>query len=225
MNKDCFELQNSLSQVLCHGAKRCIVPCLLSLVFFLWSKKLNFAQKLLDQVLQIHDKTFEIFIQKDELLTEVLSIAEQLNSDYAGKEVVFVAILNGAFMFASDLMKKVNLPCEISFVKVSSYQGTHTTGRVDEVIGLNTSIKGKHVILLEDIVDTGITIDKVYSLLSSQAPASIEVAALLYKPEAFKGKHIPKYIGFSIPNRFVVGYGLDYNEHGRNTEHLYQLKD
>jgi hypoxanthine phosphoribosyltransferase len=176
-------------------------------------------------VLQIHDKTFEIFIAKDEILAEVNSLADQINTDYAGKEVVFVAILNGAFMFAADLMKKIHLPSEISFVKVSSYHGTNTTGRVDEVIGLNTKITNKHVVLIEDIVDTGITMDKVYSLLNVEKPASIEIISLLYKPEAFKGKHVPKYIGFSIPNKFVLGYGLDYNEHGRNTEDLYQLKD
>ena len=176
-------------------------------------------------MLQIHDKTFEIFIAKDEIQAEVKSLADQINTDYAGKEVVFVAILNGAFMFAADLMKTIHLPSEISFVKVSSYQGTNTTGRVDEVIGLNTKITNKHVILIEDIVDTGITMDKVYSLLNVEKPASIEIISLLYKPEAFKGKHVPKYIGFSIPNKFVLGYGLDYNEHGRNTEDLYQLKD
>ncbi len=176
-------------------------------------------------MLQIHDKTFEIFIGKEEIQAEVKSLADQINTDYFEKEVVFVAILNGAFMFAADLMKKVNLPCEISFVKVSSYHGTNTTGRVDEVIGLNTKIAGKHVVLIEDIVDTGITMDKVYSLLNVEKPASIEIVSLLYKPEAFKGKHVPKYVGFSIPNKFVLGYGLDYNEHGRNTEDLYQLKD
>lgn len=129
-------------------------------------------------------------------------------------------------MFAADLMKTISLPCEISFIKVSSYQGNmNTTGRVDEVIGLNTDISGKHVVLIEDIVDTGITMDKVYTLLNVEKPASIEIVSLLYKPEAFKGKHVPKYVGFSIPNKFVLGYGLDYNEHGRNTEDLYQLKD
>ena len=176
-------------------------------------------------MLQIHDKKFEIFIGKEEIQAEVKSLANQINSDYSGKEVVFVAILNGAFMFAADLMKSVDLPCEISFIKVSSYHGTHTTGRVDEVIGLNTNISGKHVVLIEDIVDTGITMDKVYTLLNVEKPASIEIVSLLYKPEAFKGKHVPKYVGFSIPNKFVLGYGLDYNEHGRNTEDLYQLKD
>jgi hypoxanthine phosphoribosyltransferase len=178
----------------------------------------------MNEVLQIHDKTFEIFIRSEEIQTEIASIAQAINGEYHGKEVVFIAILNGAFMFAADLLKKVGIPCEVSFVKVSSYQGMNTSGRVDEVIGLNTSIKDKHVIILEDIVDTGITIDKVMTLLSAEKPASIKITTLLYKPEAFKGKHKPDFVGFSIPNSFVVGYGLDYNEHGRNTEHIYQLK-
>jgi hypoxanthine phosphoribosyltransferase len=177
-----------------------------------------------DEVLQIHDKTFEIFIRGEEIQQEIATIAENINQEYAGKDVIFIAILNGAFMFTADLMKRVTLPCEISFVKVSSYQGMNTSGRVDEVIGLNTSIKNKHVIILEDIVDTGITMDKVFTLLSAEHPASIKITTLLYKPEAFKGKHVPDFVGFSIPNSFVVGYGLDYNEHGRNTEHIYQLK-
>lgn len=175
-------------------------------------------------MLQIHDKTFEVFIRGEEIQKEILTLANTLNQEYAGKEVIFISILNGSFMFTADLMKRVTIPCEISFIKVSSYQGMNTSGRVDEVIGLNTSIKNKHVIILEDIVDTGITMDKVMTLLSAEHPASIKITTLLYKPEAFKGKHKPDFVGFSIPNSFVVGYGLDYNEHGRNTEHIYQLK-
>ena len=176
------------------------------------------------EVLQIHDKTFEVFIRSEEIQKEIISLAQKINSDYDGKDVVFISVLNGAFMFTADLMKHITLPCEISFIKVSSYQGMNSSGRVDEVIGLNTSIRDKHVVILEDIVDTGITIDKVMTLLSGEHPASLKITTLLYKPEAFKGKHKPDYVGFSIPNSFVVGYGLDYNEHGRNTEHIYQLK-
>lgn len=175
-------------------------------------------------MLQIHDKTFEVFIREEEIQKEILSLANILNQEYEGKEVIFISVLNGSFMFTADLMKRITIPCEISFIKVSSYQGMNTSGRVDEVIGLNTSIKNKHIIILEDIVDTGITMDKVMTLLSAEHPASIKITTLLYKPEAFKGKHKPDFVGFSIPNSFVVGYGLDYNEHGRNTEHIYQLK-
>jgi hypoxanthine phosphoribosyltransferase len=175
--------------------------------------------------LQLADKNFEVFIPKQDLQKQVQSVAEQLTQAYASKEVVFLVVLNGAFMFAGDLMKYYQQTCEISFIKVSSYVGTNSTGRVDEIIGLNTNIQGKHVVILEDIVDTGTTIDKVYSLLNTHQPASIETASLLFKPEAFVGKHAPKFVGFEIPNKFVVGYGLDYNELGRNTEDLYQLSD
>jgi hypoxanthine phosphoribosyltransferase len=175
-------------------------------------------------LIQIHDKTFENFIQAEEIEAEIATLANQLNTDYAGKELVFIAVLNGSFMFASDLMKKITLPCEISFVKVSSYHGTESTGRVDELIGLNTAFSNKHVVVLEDIVDTGITIDKICTLLKVNQPLSVKICTLLFKPEAFKGRNAPHYVGFSIPNRFVVGFGLDYNEHGRNLDAIYQLK-
>ena len=125
----------------------------------------------------------------------------------------------------SDLMKEVNLACEISFVKMSSYQGTKTTGKVEELIGLNTDIRNKHVIIIEDIVDTGFTIDKIISLLDGKDAASIGVCTLLYKPDAFQGKKGPDYVGFSIPNAFVVGYGLDYDEKGRNLDAIYQIRE
>lgn len=179
----------------------------------------NFSVK----VLQIHDKTFDIYLRSEQIQSKVAEIAAALNEAYAGKETVFIAVLNGAFMFASDLMKHITLPCEITFVKVSSYQGMHSSGRVDEVIGLTSSIRDKHVVIIEDIVDTGITMDKIHTLLAAEHPASLKIASLLFKPEAFKGKNPPDFTGFSIPDAFVVGYGLDYNEHGRNTEHIYQL--
>ena len=174
---------------------------------------------------QLHDKIFTPFISEEEIQVSITNLTQALEKDYEGKDLLFIAILNGAFMFASDLMKKFENDVAISFVKVSSYHGTQTTGRVDELIGLNTSMHGKHVVILEDIVDTGITIDKVITLLNSNYPESVEVCTLLYKPEAYKGKHKPKYIGFEIPNKFVVGYGLDYNELGRNLKELYQLKE
>lgn len=176
-------------------------------------------------MIQIFDKTFELFIRSEEIANEVARLATDLNQEYEGKDVIFISVLNGSFMFSSDLMKKVSIPCEISFVKVSSYKGTtHSFGRVDELIGLNTNVSNKHVVILEDIVDTGITIDKIVTLLKSNLPLSIKICTLLYKPDAFQGKNTPNYVGFSIPNRFVVGYGLDYNEHGRNLDAIYQLK-
>jgi hypoxanthine phosphoribosyltransferase len=175
--------------------------------------------------MQILDKTFEIFITEDEIQSRISSMAQKINDAYKDKDVLFLSVLNGAFMFSSDLMKKIDLPCDISFVKVSSYTGTESRGRVDELIGLNTNIEGRNVIILEDIVDTGITIDKVRTLLGIENPASVSVCTLLFKPIAFQGKHEPEYIGFSIPNSFVVGYGLDYDEKGRNLKEIYQLKN
>ncbi len=175
-------------------------------------------------VIQVLDKTFEVFIERDRIAKEVSALADQINRDYEGKDVIFIAVLNGSFMFASDLMKKITLPAEISFVKVSSYHGTETTGRVDELIGLNSQLKGKDVIILEDIIDTGITIDKIWSLLEDQSPDSVKICTLLYKPEAFRGEHQPDYVGFEIPNAFVVGYGLDYDEKGRNLDAIYQIR-
>ena len=128
-------------------------------------------------------------------------------------------------MFTSDLMKSIDGEVELSFIKLSSYDGTQSSGKVHELIGLNQNIQGRHVIVLEDIVDTGLTIQRVIKLLKMQHPQSIEVCTLLYKPDAFKGDIGPKYFGFKIPNKFVVGYGLDYNELGRNFKEIYQLKE
>jgi hypoxanthine phosphoribosyltransferase len=176
------------------------------------------------ETIQLHDKLFIPYLSESEILSAVNSLADRINKDYEGKELIFLSVLNGAFMFTSDLMKRITLPCEISFMKVSSYAGTETTGRVDELIGLTSTVKDRHVIIIEDIVDTGITIDKVIKLLSIQEPASIEVCATLFKKEAHRGSHPPKYYGFEIPNKFVVGYGLDYDQHGRNLSAIYQVK-
>lgn len=177
-------------------------------------------------MIQINDKSFEVFIRENELQEKIKTLAARINDEYQGKEVIFIAILNGAFMFAADLLKSITLPCEISFVKVSSYHGgMSTTGRVDELIGLNATIENKEVIILEDIVDTGITIDKIITLLKAESPASVKVCTLLYKPDAFRGKKAPELVGITIPNKFVVGYGLDYDEKGRNLREIYQLKE
>ena len=173
--------------------------------------------------IQLHDKTFVPYLSEVEILGAVKKIATRINEDYQGKDVLFLSVLNGAFMFTSDLMKHITLKSEISFMKVSSYAGTESTGRVDELIGLSSTVKGRDVIIIEDIVDTGITIDKVIRLLSMQEPSSIEVCATLFKREAYQGQHPPKYFGFEIPNKFVVGYGLDYDQLGRNLPAIYQV--
>jgi hypoxanthine phosphoribosyltransferase len=146
-----------------------------------------------------------------------------LDTDYTGKDPIFLAVLNGAFMFASDLFKQLQCKPELTFVKVSSYVGTQSSGRVDELIGLQTALKDRHVIIIEDILDTGVTMDKIFTLLQTEQPASMAVCALLLKPTSYKGKHQPHYIGFEIEDRFVVGYGLDYKEHGRELPAVYQL--
>lgn len=176
-------------------------------------------------MIQVLDKSFETFITRDEIDRKIRMLGASLDEKYKGKDVVFLAVLNGAFMFASDLMKAVKIDCEISFVKMSSYQGVSTTGKVEELIGLYTDIKGKEVIIVEDIVDTGYTIDKIISLLEDKGASSINVCTLLYKPDAFKGNKKPDFVGFTIPNAFVVGYGLDYNEKGRNLDAIYQIRD
>jgi hypoxanthine phosphoribosyltransferase len=179
---------------------------------------------ILHELVQILDKRFDLFISEEEILREVHSLGSEISKEYLGKEIVFIALLNGSFMFASDLLKQISIPCQISFVKVSSYHGTESSGKVKELIGLNEEIENKHVILLEDIVDTGNTIDSIFPTIIDKQPASVKICTLLYKPEAFTGKYRPDLIGFTIPNAFVVGYGLDYDGYGRNLKAIYQLK-
>jgi hypoxanthine phosphoribosyltransferase len=175
--------------------------------------------------IQIHDKLFSLFIPSDNILNEVELLAKKLEDDYKGKNPVFLVVLNGAFMFASDLLKFYTDSCDISFTKLSSYTGLSSTGTVNQQMELMIDIKDRHVIIVEDIVDTGLTIASLIENLTKKNPASIEVCSLLFKPEAFKGIDPPKYKGFVIANKFVVGYGLDYDERGRNLKDLYQLKE
>jgi len=177
----------------------------------------------MEKQVALHDRRFSLYLEEEIILNRVNDLAISLCQDYKEKELILLCILNGAYMFASDLSKNYNGSVEVSFVKVSSYVGTESTGKVDELIGLTANLKNKHVVIVEDIVDTGLTIDKVIFLLNQKQPESIEICTLLYKPEAFLGKHRPKYVGFDIPNKFVVGYGLDYNELGRNLNEIYQL--
>lgn len=172
---------------------------------------------------QIKDKDFKLYIPEDRIKAAIQQVAKQLNSDYKNKSLIFIGVLNGAFMFASDLLKNIDLECEISFVKVNSYKGTTSAGEVHELIGLTTDVKNKHIIILEDIVDTGLTLNKLYSMIEMHDPKSLEVATLLFKPTAYKGNKDPKYIGLKIENKFIVGYGMDYLEEGRNTRDIYQI--
>ena len=176
-------------------------------------------------MIKINDKYFDVFIEKSTIESKIDALASAINKDYEGKEVLFIAILNGSFMFASDLLKKIKLDCEISFIKVNSYEGTQSSGAINELIGLNTTCQDKHIIILEDIVDTGRTMDKIILTLQNERPTSIECCSLLFKPDAYLGLFNPKYVGFTIENKFVVGYGLDYDQKGRNLEEIYQITE
>ncbi len=175
--------------------------------------------------INLKERTFEVFISDTEIAAMVHSIANQINNSGV-KDPLFIAVMNGAFLFAADVMRKITISnAEISFIKLSSYEGTETTGKVDELIGVSDNISGRNIIVLEDIIDTGITLEKIISLLKKEEVADIKVATLLFKPDAYtKDIHID-FIGKSIPNDFVVGYGLDYDEIGRNLPHIYKLKN
>lgn len=174
--------------------------------------------------LKVLDKEFEISLSSEEIQGRISEMAEELNRDYNGKRPIFLGILNGSFMFASDLFKRISIDAQITFLKLASYQGTSSTGNVKQLIGMNQEIKDQHIIILEDIVDTGETLDTIMRQLSGYLPASIKIASLLFKPDAYKKKIPIDYIGFRIPNEFIVGYGLDYDGFGRNTEDIYTLK-
>ena len=175
------------------------------------------------QTIQVKDKSFSLFISEKEILKEVKRVAKQINRDFQGKEPVFLAVLNGSFIFAADLLKEVTLPCEISFVKLASYQGVNTTGQIREVIGLNVDLTDRHVIIVEDIVDTGLTMAHMLDVLKQQNPASIDICTLLLKPGKLQVGLDIKYCCMEIPNDFIVGYGLDYDGYGRNTRDIYTL--
>jgi len=173
----------------------------------------------------LHNKTFEVFIPETEISAIVHSMANAINNAEM-KSPLFIAVMNGAFLFAADIMRKITIPgSEISFIKLSSYSGTETTGKVNQLIGINDDISGRNIIILEDIVDTGITLEKIISLLEKENVGNIKIATLLFKPKAYTKDISIDYIGKSIANDFVVGYGLDYDEIGRNLPHIYKLKD
>jgi hypoxanthine phosphoribosyltransferase len=173
----------------------------------------------------ILDKKFREMITGEVISKRVDEMAEEINRDYKGKDVVFLGILNGAFLFAADLFKKIDLKARISFVKLASYQGTRSSGSVKELIGWNEDIKGMEVIVLEDIVDTGHTLELIVGELKVRKVSGVKIATLLFKPDAYKKKIPIDYIGFRIPNDFVVGYGLDYDGYGRNLPSVYTLAE
>jgi len=175
--------------------------------------------------IQVHDKLFEPYLSAGEIIEKVSTIASRLNTDYKGKRPLFIAILNGAFMFASDLFKQVTVDAEICFIKLASYKGTKSSGQVITAIGLDMDLYNRHIIIIEDIVDTGKTLNVFLPQLKNQQPASLKIAALLHKPESSIYPLDIEYLGFTIPNKFVVGYGLDYDGLGRNIAEIYKLVD
>jgi hypoxanthine phosphoribosyltransferase len=173
--------------------------------------------------IKVHDKTFETYLSEQTIQEKIREIANAINRDYAGKRPLFIAILNGSFMFAADLFKSLTIDAEICFIKLVSYKGMKSSGQVVTAIGLDDDLFGKDVIIIEDIVDTGKTLNEFLPKLQHQQPASLKIASLLHKAEATKYPMVIDYLGFSIPNKFVVGFGLDYDGLGRNLKEIYQL--
>jgi hypoxanthine phosphoribosyltransferase len=171
----------------------------------------------------VKDKEFETFIPASQIEGVVQQLADRINADYKDKNPLFLAILNGSFVFAADLLRKISIPCNISFVKFASYSGTKTTELVKELIGLNEDIQGRHIILIEDIVDTGNTMELILFDLAKMHPADVKIACFCHKPDAFRKSFRIDYIGMNIPNEFIVGYGLDYDGYGRNLADIYKI--
>lgn len=173
--------------------------------------------------IKVHDKEFIPYLSSADIETQVQRVAEEINRDYAGRKPLFIAILNGAFIFAADLFKRITIDAEICFIKLASYKGVKSTGKVITAIGLDVDLYGRDIIIVEDIVDTGKTLSQFLPQLEHHHPASMKVASLLHKPSATIHPIKIDYLGFTIPDKFVVGYGLDYDGLGRNIKEIYQL--
>ena len=173
--------------------------------------------------IEVHNKKFTPYINAEQISKQIGLLAADLNRDYADKKPLFIAILNGSFMFASDLFKELTIEAEICFIKLASYKGTKSTGNVITSIGLDEPLTGRHVVIIEDIVDTGKTLNEFLPQLFNQQPASLKIAALLHKPEALVHPIKIDYLGFNVPNKFLLGYGLDFDGLGRNLREIYRL--
>lgn len=173
--------------------------------------------------IKIKDKTFKVSIPEAQIKARVKELAQQMSRDLEGKNPLFLGVLNGAFIFAADLMREMTIPCEISFVKLASYQGTTSTGTVKEVLGINEDLTDRHVIIVEDIVDTGLTMKRMIESLGTRNPASVSVCALLVKPDKLQVELDLKYVAFKIPNEFILGYGLDFDQAARGLKDIYTL--
>lgn len=176
-------------------------------------------------IVKVKDKTFRTFIPEAEILQRIQTVADKLNEDMKDKNPLFLAVLNGSFMFAADLMRMITIPCEISFVKLASYQGTTSTGKIKEVIGINEDLKGRTVVIVEDIVDTGFTMKRMMEQLGTREPESLHICTLLVKPGKLQVPLDIEYAAMEIPNDFIVGYGLDYDQQGRNLRDIYTIAE
>jgi hypoxanthine phosphoribosyltransferase len=192
-------------------------------IFFTFAGILILISKKVMENIQIKDKKFTLSIPENEILQAVKNVAEQINNDLKDDNPLFICVLNGAFMFAADLMKYVNIPCEITFIKLSSYAGLYSTGAVKEIMGLSESVVDRSVVIIEDIVDTGVTMERILESLSSKGVRKIRVATFLQKPDALVRNIKVDYVGVKIPNEFIVGYGLDYDGYGRNLKEIYTV--
>ena len=179
----------------------------------------------MDKIIQVKDKRFAVSIPSERIQAEVKRVAEQINKEYEGQSPIFLAVLNGSFVFAADLLREITLPCEVSFVRLASYQGVSTTGTIREIMGLNLDITGRPIIIVEDIVDTGLTMAHMLETLKTHNPSSIDICTLLLKPGKLQVDLDIRYCCLQIPNDFIVGYGLDYDGFGRNTKDIYTLCD
>ena len=175
------------------------------------------------KTVKLKDKTFKLFIPESELFERIQKVADRLNSDMKDKNPLLLAVLNGSFMFAADLMRRLTIPCEISFVKLASYQGTTSTGKIKEVIGINEDLTDRTVVIVEDIVESGLTIKRMIESLGTRNPKSVHVCTLFQKPELLKENIKVDYVAIPIPNDFIVGYGLDYDQQGRQLRDVYTL--
>ncbi|MBR4155196.1 MAG: hypoxanthine phosphoribosyltransferase [Bacteroidales bacterium] len=173
--------------------------------------------------IKVLDKEFRLYIKQEEIEAVIKDIASQINEEYKGRNPLFLVMLNGAFMFASQLFKELTIDCETSFVKYASYDGTQSTCEVKELIGLNSSLEGRDVVIIEDIIDSGFTMRCLLNKLEAMKVSSVKIATMLFKPNAFKFDYKIDYIGMNIGNEFIVGYGLDYNQHGRNYGSIYKV--
>ena len=172
---------------------------------------------------QVKDKQFALYIPEEEILARVKELANRMNTDLAGKNPLFLVVLNGSFVFAADLLRDITIPCEITFVRVASYEGVSSTGEVKQLLGLTQNIEGRTIIIIEDIIDTGLTMKELLRMLEEKHPAEIHISSLLVKPDNLQVDLDIPYRCFNIENDFIVGYGLDYDHEGRNLRHIYQV--